>query len=106
MSDFLSVLGCVLIGLGVLFFAFAVLGLFRFKYVLNRAHAAAICDSFALGLVILGLICISGFSFTSLKLLSVVVLLFFASPVCAHLVVGYEVETNKHLDRECEVPEE
>ena len=106
MNDLFSVLGCVFIGLGVVFFAIAVFGLFRFKYVLNRAHAAAICDSFALGLVILGLICLSGFSFTSLKLLSVIVLLFFASPVCAHLVVGYEVETNRHLDKECEVPEE
>ena len=59
----------LLAGLGV--FAVQVFGVFKFNYVLNRMHAAAIGDTLGIGFALLGLIVISGFNFTSLKLLLV-----------------------------------
>ena len=70
-------LACFLFGLFVFFSA--VLGLFRFDYVLNRMHAAAVGDS--LGIFFLWL----------------------TSPVCSHLVAEMEVSTVPDLEKECEV---
>ena len=50
---------CVVGGLFALLTA--LLGLFRFDYALNRLHAAAIADTLALGLVLLGVMAAVGF---------------------------------------------
>jgi len=103
---FFDYLGLVFVAGGVVFFAIDVFGLFKFKYVLNRMHAGAIGDSFAFTLVMIGLMFISGWNMTSLKLFIALVLLLFSSPVCAHLVVQFEAEVNDKLEEECEVDKE
>ena len=64
----------------------AVFGVYKFKFVMNRMHAAALGDTCGLLFMILGLICIGGFTFTSLKLLGVLVLFWLTSPVSGHLL--------------------
>ena len=105
-SSVLSIIGYVFIGLGLAFFTLAVFGVFKFGYVLNRMHAAAICDGLALGLIVIGALCLIGGGFPALKLVLLIALLFFTSPVSAHLIVGYEIETNELIEEECEVPHE
>ena len=61
----------------------------------NRMHAAAIGDTLGIGFALLGLIVISGFNFTSLKLFLVIVFLWFSSPVSSHLIARLEVSTNE-----------
>lgn len=80
----------------------ATIGIFKFKFVLNRMHAAAMCDTLALAMVCIGLIIISGFSFLSLKLLLVILFLWFASPVSSHLIARLEVTTDERVKDECE----
>ena len=41
------IIAACLIGFGVFLFAMSTFGVFKFKYVLNRMHAAAIGDSLA-----------------------------------------------------------
>lgn len=96
-------LGAACIIGGVIIFAIELFGVFRYKYVLNRMHAAAMGDTLAIGLCMLGLIIISGLNFTSLKLFLVVVFLWFASPVASHMVAKFEVKTNEELEKDCEV---
>lgn len=96
----------VLITLGVIVMVIGTLGVFRIHYVLNRMHAAAMGDSLGLLLVSLGVICMFGLSFASLKVLCILVLYWIASPTCSHLLAGLEVFTNDSLSDECEVPEE
>ncbi len=83
----------LLCGLGI--FLIEMIGVFRFKYVLNRMHAASMGDTLGIGFSMLGLIILNGFNFTSLKLLLVIVLLWFASPVSSHLIARLEVTTNE-----------
>ena len=85
--------GLLLCGLGT--FIIEIIGVFRFRYVLNRMHAAAIGDTLGIGFALLGLIVISGFNFTSLKLFLVIVFLRFSSPVSSHLIARLEVSTNE-----------
>ena len=83
----------------------SVAGVFKFKFILNRMHAAAIIDSFALLLAMIGVGVAYGFSFATLKVLLIVLLVWVASPVSGHLIARLEVTTDKHLSKECEVRE-
>ena len=66
------IVGAVFLLLGLLSFLIEVIGVFRFKYVLNRMHAAAIGDTLGIGCSMLGLMIINGLTFTSLKLFCVI----------------------------------
>ncbi len=98
-------IAAVLIGGGILVMIVETFGIFRLHYVLNRMHAAAMGDSLGIFLITAGLVVIYGISFSSLKILAVLALFWFASPTCAHLLSKLEVSTNQHLEDECEVPQ-
>ena len=93
-------LACFLFGLFVFFSA--VLGLFRFDYVLNRMHAAAVGDSLGIFCVLIGLMLLHGWSLSAAKTLLIFVFLWLTSPVCSHLVAEMEVSTVPDLEKECE----
>ena len=76
-----------------------VVGVFRFKYALNRLHAAAILDTVGILLMLLGVIVAVGFDVTSLKLLVVIGLLWLTSPVSGHLIGRMEITINDELDQ-------
>lgn len=77
--------------------------MFRFHYVLNRMHAAAMGDTLGIGFALLGLIVISGMNFTSLKLFLVIVFLWFSSPVSSHLIARLEVTTDEEKEKHYKV---
>ena len=81
----------------------SVAGVFKFKFILNRMHAAAICDSFALLLAMIGIAVAYGISFATAKVILILLLIWIASPVSGHLIARLEVTTDKHLSEECEV---
>jgi multicomponent Na+:H+ antiporter subunit G len=80
-----------------------VLGVFRFKYVLNRIHFAAKCDTFGVLLIFLSLILMIDVGFASLKLVLIVVFIWITNPVSSHLIANLEVSTNPNVTDECEV---
>jgi len=85
--------------LGLLIFLIQMIGVFRFKYVLNRMHAAAMGDTLGIGCCLLGLIVMKGFSPTSFKLLLVIIFLWFSSPVSSHLIARLEVTTDEEPEK-------
>lgn len=87
---------------GLIVSAIATFGLFKFKFVLNRMHAAAMNDTLAIMFVLLGLIVMNGFNALSLKLLLIIIFLWFASPVSSHLIARLEVAVDKRVKEECE----
>lgn len=91
-------------GLGI--FLLELFGVYRFDYVLNRMHAAAIGDTLGISVSMLGLMIFSGFSFTTLKLGLVVLFLWCASPVSSHLIARLEVMTREDAEKKWEVIEE
>jgi len=94
----------ILIVGGLLVSLLAAFGLFKFRFALNRMHAAAMCDTLAILLVLLGLIVINGASLLSLKLGLIIVLLWCASPVSSHLLAHMEVIVSSKLKDNCELP--
>lgn len=99
------VLGILCLLTGVLIFFIELIGVFRFQYVLNRMHAAAIGDTFGIGISLVGLMFLSGFNFNTLKIALIIVFFWLASPVSSHLISRLEVTTNEELEKECELPE-
>ena len=100
------IIAIVLISVGVFFSIMSVLGTFRFKYVLNRMHAAAMGDTLAMLFVLVGLTVISGFNFTSLKLAVIVVFFWIASPVSSHLISNMVTTVDrKKVEEMCELIE-
>ncbi|MDO4519256.1 MAG: monovalent cation/H(+) antiporter subunit G [Eubacteriales bacterium] len=98
-------IGLTFLILGVLVMIVQVFGIFRFKYVLNRMHSAAMGDTAGIGLCILGLAIFAGFSFVTLKLFLVVAFLWCASPVSSHLISKLEMTINPDFEKECEIEE-
>ena len=88
-------LGAGLLLTGVAVFFIEMIGVFRFRYVLNRMHAAATGDTLGIGICLLGLIVMNGLNFTSLKLFLVIIFLWFSSPTSSHLIAKLEVTTNE-----------
>lgn len=94
-------LGAAFLLTGLAVFLLELFGIFRFDYVLNRMHAAAMGDTLGLFCSLFGLVILSGFTFTSLKLLMIILFFWFASPVSSHLLTKLEATTNDSLEKHC-----
>ena len=97
------ILGCIFLIIGLVIFFTELFGVFHFHYVLNRMHAAAMGDTLGIASCLIGLIIFSGFNFTSLKLLLIIIFLWFASPVSSHVLARLEVATNENLESYCRI---
>jgi len=90
-SALLFLIGCTSVILGIL-------GVFRFKFVINRMHCAALLDTTGLLFILLGL-CVYSSSLDYIpKLLLILVFQWIASPIASHMVGRMEVETDRHLE--------
>ena len=100
------ILGIAFIVMGLLVFVVQLIGVYKFKYILNRMHAAGMGDTMGISLCLIGAIFIFGWSFTSLKIALIVAFLWLASPVSSHLISRLEVTTNEDLEKYCRVEKE
>ena len=89
-----EIIASVLFILGVMVFITATFGIFKFKYVLNRMHAAALGDTLGILLMTLGGIIWYGFGFVSLKVALILGFLWITSPVASHFIAKLEYTTD------------
>lgn len=99
-------LGVIFLLIGMFLFGIQIIALFKFDYVLNRMQAAAMGDTLGIGSSLLGLMLLSGWNFTTLKLALVVIFLWCSSPVSSHLIARLEAVANPDVKHRCEMPEE
>ena len=97
------IIAAIFIIAGVIIIASAMVGNFRFGYVLNRMQVGATADTLGTMLVILGLIIISGINTISLKLVVMILLMWIANPVQSHFLARTEIISNEKITEECEV---
>lgn len=72
------------IALGSFFTVVGAFGLIRMPEIFTRIHAASIVDTAGVGLLILGMSLQAGFSLVTLKLVFLLALFFFTTPVVTH----------------------
>ena len=94
-----DIVGIILLVLGLIVFLFQLIGVIRYKFLLNRMHAAGMGDTLGLFLCMLGLICLSGLNMVSVKLALIVVFVWFSSPTASHLISRLEAATDDELGR-------
>ena len=99
--NIVTVLGLAVFLFGLFVFFTAVLGLFRFDYVLNRMHAAAVGDALGIFCILAGLVFLHGWSLPAAKTLLILVFLWLTSPVASHLIAEMEVLTIPDIHAEC-----
>lgn len=100
MIDVIRFIACAILTVtGLCCLVSGVVGVYRFKYALNRLHAAAILDTVGILLMLLGVAVATGFNLTSIKLLVVVGFLWLTSPVSGHLIGRMEITINDDLDK-------
>ena len=97
------ILSAIFIVMGIVVLATAMVGNFRFGYVLNRMQVGATSDTLGAALIIMGLLIVSGFNATTVKLIVMVMFLWFANPVSSHFLARTEIITNENIMQECEV---
>ncbi|MDO5707927.1 MAG: monovalent cation/H(+) antiporter subunit G [Andreesenia angusta] len=95
-----TILVGILLFSGVFFFYIGTIGLMRFKDSLNRAHAAAKCDTLGAALSLLALVVYDGISFASMKLILTIVFLWITNPVATHLISKSVYEKNLKKNKE------
>jgi len=100
------IIGVAFIIMGLLVFVIQLIGVFKFKYILNRMHAAGMGDTMGISLCLFGTMFIFGWGFTSLKIALIVAFLWLASPVASHLISRLEVTTNEELEKYCRIEKE
>lgn len=93
-------LAVALMTMGLFSICVSALGLFRFKCVLNRIHAAAITDTIGVLCMMVGLALLCGWSLMTLKIGIIVVFMWLAGPVVTHLIAKMELLTERDIDSE------
>lgn len=92
-------LSALLMLAAVAMLAISVLGIYRFRFALNRMHAAAMTDTLVLMLAMASLLVAMGLRLATMKLIAVVVFMWMASPISSHLLCLLEVRTDEELDQ-------
>lgn len=90
----------VFFALAVFLFFSGILGLYKFRYVMNRMHAVALGDTFGIIFVVIGCVILRGFSMASLKMIAIPVFMFLTGPVVTHLIGQVEVLCHKNENGE------
>ena len=89
---------------GIVVLYIAVLGTYRFTFALNRIHAAAMSDTLAMSLFLIGIMLAGHNVWMILKLLLVVAFAWCTSPVVSHMLLKLEYITDDRLSLYCELP--
>jgi multicomponent Na+:H+ antiporter subunit G len=87
-----DIVAIVFIVAGLFFFLVGVLGLLRMPDVFSRIHTTTKGDTLGVGLVIIGLMVLSGFTALTLKLFITLILVWLTTPTAAHLIAKSEYE--------------
>lgn len=95
----------VLMLLGVGAIVLSVLGVFKFHFVINRMHCAAITDTMGALCVILSLMIACGRVAGAVKLGIILALIWIGSPISSHLVGRMEVATDTTLQDHLKIKE-
>ena len=84
---------------GMIAFTAAVIGANRFGFAMNRLHSAGIGDTLGVMCIVGGVLGAAGFHADTLKLILIIVFMWFTSPVSTHYVAQVEYYTNKQLEK-------
>ena len=99
MEYFRFALTAVLLVLAIFAMASSVIGSIQFGFIMNRLHAAGIGDTMALLFAAVAAAVGTGNFIIALKIFTVVLFMWFTSPVATHFLGQIEYYMNNHLNK-------
>ena len=84
MSEVLNVISWLSLAIGGIFCVIGAIGLLRMPDFFTRMHAASVIETLGAGLILFGLIIQAGWTLIAVKLVTLFLLIFFASPTASH----------------------
>ncbi len=93
----------ILIMFGVSVFFISAVGNFRYAFVLNRMQISTNADTVAISSVLAGLVVANGVDMISIKMVVMLLFMWFANPVAGHVLAKTETIVNEDIAQECEV---
>ena len=100
------IIAAVLCAAGLSVILTSILGVFRFRFVLNRMHCAAIIDTLGALILLLGLMIAAGAPAYILKLAGILLFLWIGSPIASHLLCRMELLTDPDALQHMEHPQQ
>lgn len=100
------IITAILMATGAFVIISSILGVFRFRFALNRIHSAAMTDTLGFGFIIIGLMVSADSVATVLKLLVLLVFMWLTNPVASHMLTKLEIVTDKEIEKHCKVSKE
>lgn len=92
-------IGYIIIIIGVIFMVFGIIGIFRFNNFYPRTLCASKIDTVSTITIFIGLILINGFTFFTIRLLFLMIILVNLNPLIAHLMVRVAYLTGHGLTK-------
>ncbi|MFZ5968681.1 MAG: monovalent cation/H(+) antiporter subunit G [Bacillota bacterium] len=71
---------------GLFFFSVGTIGLLRMPDLYGRAHSAAKCDTLGAVMSLTGVMLYSGWNFTTIKLMLIVIFIWITNPTATHFI--------------------
>lgn len=87
---------------GLFVFIVGIIGIYQFKFVLNRMHAAGMLDTMGIFFIVVGIAIKNGIDATTIKLFIIVLTLWLTSPIASHFIAKLEYVTDESLNDEIE----
>ncbi|MFI3250564.1 MAG: monovalent cation/H(+) antiporter subunit G [Eubacteriales bacterium] len=97
------ILVALLMTTGVLIFIISVAANFRFGSIMNRLQISGNSDTLGCSFILAGLIIAEDTLSLTLKLLIMLLFMWFANPVASHMLAKTEVTVNPNALKDCEV---
>ena len=94
------ILAGLFLAFGVFMFFSEIVGFYKFTYVMNRMHAAAMGDTLGIGSILIAVGILTAELVPVLKLVLILVFMFLTGPVVTHLIAGAEVKNKKNAGHE------
>ena len=94
------ILAALFLALGLFLFFSEVVGFYRFRYVMNRMHAAAIGDTLGIASIVIATAILTGGLVETCKLILIIVFMFLTGPVLTHLIASEEVASHRPTEDE------
>ena len=102
----MAYIGDIVVIFGVLFILFGVIGIFKFPNFYTRILIGAKIDTVGVITIFTGIILKHGFSFFSLKVLLLVIIIIIINPLASHMIArsaylsGYQTESKNNSGKE------
>ena len=94
----MQITGSIIIFLGIIFMFFGVIGIFKYKNFYTRILVTSKIDTVGAFTLIIGIAVRHGFSYFSLKLLLLIVLMMIINPLISHMTARSAYESGYKID--------